>query len=412
MIKIEKTIKDLCPNGVVFKKLKSLVNFTNGKGHEKVVEENGKYILITSKAISTDMQQVRRTNKILTPLNKDDITMVMSDLPNGRALAKCFIIDAEETYTLNQRVCGLKVINTNEILPKYLYYVLNRNTQLLKYDNGVDQTNLKKDDILNINIAVPPIDAQREIIKILDNFTLLLKTLSEELNARIMQYEFYKNCLLEPKKNYKKISMKDICSIITKQTGFDYSATIKPSLVQTNSNETLSFIQNKDFNGRSFNYNTDYYIPKSVASKFPKITLDQPSILFSISGKIGNVGLFMNKEKAFIGGAICICKLEEDIELLPEYIMYYAQSKYGQKYLFKNIKAASHLNITVEAIRELEIYYPSIEEQKRIVNILNSFDTLCNDIYDGLPAEIEKRQKQYEYYRDKLLNFKEAEVNE
>ena len=91
MIKIEKTIKDLCPNGVVFKKLKSLVNFTNGKGHEKVVEENGKYILITSKAISTDMQQVRRTNKILTPLNKDDITMVMSDLPNGRALAKCFI---------------------------------------------------------------------------------------------------------------------------------------------------------------------------------------------------------------------------------------------------------------------------------------------------------------------------------
>lgn len=409
MIKLEKIIKELCPNGVDFKKLRSLVDFTNGKGHEKVVEENGKYILITSKAISTDMEQVRRTNKILTPLNKDDITMVMSDLPNGRALAKCFIIDAEETYTLNQRVCGLKVKNTNEILPKYLYYVLNRNSQLLKYDNGVDQTNLKKDDILNIDIAVPPMKVQCEVVKVLDDFSLLLKTLSEELVDRRIQYDFYKNSLLEPKENYKKIKMKDICNIITKQTGFDYSATIKPSLVQTSSSETLSFIQNKDFNGRSFNYNTDYYIPKNIASKFPKITLDQPSILFSISGKIGNVGLFMNKEKAFIGGAICICKLEEKIDLLPEYIMYYAQSKYGQKYLFKNIKAASHLNITVEAIRDLEIYYPSIEEQRRIVNILNSFDTLCNDIFNGLPAEIDKRQKQFEYYSNLLLNFKEVQ---
>ena len=123
---------------------------------------------------------------------------------------------------------------------------------------------------------------------------------------------------------------------------------------------------------------------------------------------MGNVGLFMNKEKAFIGGAICICKLKEDMDLLPEYILHYSQSKYGQKYLFKNIKAASHLNITVEAIRELEIHYPSVEEQSKIVSFLNNFDTLCNGVFEGLPAEIEKRQKQYEYYRDLLLSFKEV----
>lgn len=206
--------------------------------------------------------------------------------------------------------------------------------------------------------------------------------------------------------------MSDICELITKQTGFDYSSTIKPSLVTKKSENTLSFIQNKDFSGENFNYETDYYVPKVIVEKFPKITLDKPSILFSISGKIGNVGLFENKEKAFIGGAICICKLKEKKSVLNKYLLYYAQSKYGQKYLFKSIKAASHLNITVEAIRDLKIFYPSIEEQKNIIEKLTKLDNLCNNITIGLPAEINARQKQYEYYRDKLLTFKELKVNE
>lgn len=196
MSKLEEMIKKLCPNGVKTIQLRYLVDFTNGKGHEKVVEENGQYILITSKAISTNMEQVRRTNAILTPLHKNDITMVMSDLPNGRALAKCFIVDADNTYTLNQRVCGLTIKDESKIIPKYLYYVLNRNKQLLKYDNGVDQTNLKKDDILDIGISVPPMEVQCEIVHILDDFTLLSAELSAELKARQMQYEYYRDKLL------------------------------------------------------------------------------------------------------------------------------------------------------------------------------------------------------------------------
>ena len=77
------------------------------------------------------------------------------------------------------------------------------------------------------------------------------------------------------------------------------------------------------------------------------------------------------------------------------------------QYLFGNIKAASHLNVTVEAIRKINIKFPPLDEQKKIVNILDKFDKLINDITVGLPAEIELRRKQYEYYRNKLLAFEE-----
>lgn len=201
--------------------------------------------------------------------------------------------------------------------------------------------------------------------------------------------------------------MEELCTIITKQTGFDYSSNIKPSLVDTKSDDTYSFIQNKDFEGTRFNFATDYYIPKLVANKYPKIMLDCPSILFSISGKIGNVGLYEFDDVAFIGGAIAICKLKQ--KLNNKYILYYLQSKHAQQYLFGNVKAASHLNITVEAIRKLVIKFPSIEEQNYIVDILDRFDCLTNSLISGIPAEIELRRKQYEYYRNKLLNFEELQ---
>lgn len=182
------------------KKLKELIEFKNGKGHEKVVDENGKYILVTSKAISTNMEQVRNTNFNLVPVYKNDITMVMSDLPNGKALAKCFLIDEEDKYTLNQRIGCFTNKNENIINTKFLFYIMNRNKQLLKYDNGVDQTNLRKNDILNIDIPIPPIDEQKKIVSILDKFYKICNDLSEGLPAEIekrqKQYEYYRDKLL------------------------------------------------------------------------------------------------------------------------------------------------------------------------------------------------------------------------
>ena len=180
--------------------LRDLASFRNGKGHEKSISENGKYTVVNSKFISTGGQVVKHSNDQLSPLYKDDIVMVMSDLPNGRALAKCYLIEADDKYTLNQRIGGFHSLDENKVMTKYLMYILDRNWQLLKYDNGVDQTNLKKDDILNISIPVPILDIQKKLVYVLDHFDAICSDLDiglpAEIEARKKQYEYYRDLLL------------------------------------------------------------------------------------------------------------------------------------------------------------------------------------------------------------------------
>ncbi len=181
------------------KKLRELVNFRNGKGHEKIISTDGKYVVINSKYISTNGKVKKYSNNQICPLFIDDILMVMSDLPNGKALAKCFLVDKDDTFTLNQRI-GAFHIKTNDIITRFLFYVLNRNSQLLRYDNGVDQTNLRKDDILDISIPVPPIVEQQKIVDILDRLDKLCNDITKgipaEIEARQKQYEYYRDKLL------------------------------------------------------------------------------------------------------------------------------------------------------------------------------------------------------------------------
>jgi len=164
---------------------------------------------------------------------------------------------------------------------------------------------------------------------------------------------------------WEQRKLDDMCLIVTKQTGFDYSATIKPSLLNEPNNNTYPFIQNKDFDGVNINYNTDFYIPKTVAEFFPKILIDRPSLLISISGKIGNVGLYVNNNKAFIGGAVGICKLKNQKDGLVT--LYHLLSEAGQNYFSSLIKASSHSNITVEDIRKLPISIPENDDEKEML---------------------------------------------
>ena len=153
--------------------LSDIAVFENGKGHENIIDENGKYILINSKFISTEGNVTKKCYEQLTPLFKNDITMVMSDLPNGKALAKCYYIDENNKYSLNQRICKIKVKDDSIINSKYLFYLLNRNSYYLRFDDGVNQTNLKKDDILSLNLVLPSIKEQErdsKTLTIIDNF--------------------------------------------------------------------------------------------------------------------------------------------------------------------------------------------------------------------------------------------------
>lgn len=141
------------------KPLYECADFYNGKAHEQVVDENGEYILVTSRCIASDITDYRRTNALLFPLKINDIAMVMSDVPNGRALAKCILIDEDDKYTLNQRICCLRNYLFN---PIFFYYLLNRHEYFLSFNDGNAQTNLRKDDLLACNIIMPPLELQNQ----------------------------------------------------------------------------------------------------------------------------------------------------------------------------------------------------------------------------------------------------------
>lgn len=170
----------------IIKNLGEVCEFYNGQAHEKIINNEGKFIVVNSKFISSNGTSYKRTNKALFPLRKGDIVMVMSDVPNGKALAKCSLIDRNDTYTLNQRICAIRPNSLNGSLKfelKFLFYQLNRNKYFLEFDNGENQTNLRKNDILSCSLFIPPISEQRLIIDVLDKtFNLIdeAKSLTEQ----------------------------------------------------------------------------------------------------------------------------------------------------------------------------------------------------------------------------------------
>ena len=135
------------------KKLKNICSFVNGKGHEQSISQYGEYIVVNSKFISTEGEVVKYSNEQLEPLYKDDIVMVMSDVPNGRAIAKFFYIDEDNKYSLNQRICAIRTEENQMFIMKQL----NRHRYFLSFDDGAKQTNLKKSDVLKCPVFVPDI---------------------------------------------------------------------------------------------------------------------------------------------------------------------------------------------------------------------------------------------------------------
>jgi type I restriction enzyme S subunit len=169
-------------------------DFFNGKAHEKVIDEDGDYIVVNSKFISSNGLTYKRTSEQLFPLFIDDIVMVMSDVPNGKALAKCFLIDEDDTYTLNQRICAIR---SKRFEKKYLFYQLNRHKYLLAFNNGENQTNLRKDDILNTPLVIPPISEQKKIIEKLDELTDMTNQFILKVKNNVDDLEELKKSLFE-----------------------------------------------------------------------------------------------------------------------------------------------------------------------------------------------------------------------
>jgi len=182
--------------------LSEIAEYVNGKAHEKLADPDGDVPMVTARFISRNGEANRfvRPENVLTPARAGDIAMVLSDLPNGRALARTFFVEYDDAYAINQRVARLRVQDQSVLLPKFLYYVLDRNAGLMKYDNGMDQTHLSRGQVTSLRVPLPPLAEQQRIVEALDSFETSVNELSSSLpserEARRKQYEHYRDRLL------------------------------------------------------------------------------------------------------------------------------------------------------------------------------------------------------------------------
>lgn len=149
------------------------------------------------------------------------------------------------------------------------------------------------------------------------------------------------------------------------------------------------------------------YIDNSDLSKLTRSKLRIGDMLFTYVGTIGEVALIDENDRYYLAPNVALIRADSNV-VLSRFLQYYFQSAcFWNTQINRLLQSSSMKNIPMEKIRKFNICIPSLEAQRCIVSILDRFDTLCNDLTSGLPAEIEARQKQYEYYRDKLLTFKE-----
>lgn len=166
--------------------LEKVSDYENGKAHENDISEKGKYIVVNSKFISTEGKIKKYTDSANLFAYRGDILMVLSDVPNGRAIAKCYYVDKDKTYTVNQRVCRLTPRN---VVGLFLFHIVNRNSYFLSFDDSIKQTNLKKDDVLMCPLVLPKdIKEQQKVADCLSILDTLIAAQAEK-NESLKTYK-------------------------------------------------------------------------------------------------------------------------------------------------------------------------------------------------------------------------------
>ena len=191
-------------------------------------------------------------------------------------------------------------------------------------------------------------------------------------------------------------------AIVTKLAGFEFT-----NYVNYSDAGNIIALRGLNVKNGHLDLNDVKYIDNSDFSKLSRSKLHIGDMLFTYVGTVGQVALINEEDKFYLAPNVALIRSTTS-KLLPNYMKYYFQtSQFWDNQIRKLLQNSSMQNIPMEKIRKFKIPILPLPEQERIVAILDRFDKLCNDISEGLPAEIEARKKQYEYYRDKLLNFKE-----
>ena len=194
-------------------------------------------------------------------------------------------------------------------------------------------------------------------------------------------------------------------ALVTKLAGFEFT-----NYVTYSNYGRIIALRGLNIKNGKLDLNDVKYIDKSDLSKLNRSKLHIGDMIFTYVGTIGQVALIEENDRYYLAPNVALIRLDTG-KILPEFAKFYFQSnQFWDNQIRKLLQSSSMKNIPMEKIRKFKIPLLSLDKQKAVVHMLEHFDAICNDLTSGLPAEISARQKQYEYYRDKLLTFKELDT--
>ncbi len=384
MSKIDDLIAKLCPDGVEFKIIKDIAEVGTGNRNGNEAIENGFYPLFVR-------------SKIVKSLNSYDFEEEAIIIPGEGGIGEIFhYINGK--YALHQRAYRIHFLK-DRIISKFAFYYMMSNFK--KFINKVavnaTVTSIRKPMIEKFPIPIPPIEIQEEIVKILDSFTSLEAELEAELEARNAQYDFYRNQLLSfENKNVEWKSLGEVGEFV-RGTG------LQKSDFRDNGVGCIHYGQIYTYYG-TYATKTKSFVSESLALRLRKAKKGD-LIIAGVSENIEDVCkavVWLGDDEICISGDSSAYRHQQN----PKYIGYLFQTKRFFEFKKKYAQGAKVTRLRSGSLPNFLIPVPALEEQERIVAILDQFDALVNDIKSGLPAEIKARRQQYEYYREKLLTFK------
>ena len=395
MSNLEELIEKLCPDGVEYVKLNTICSIYDGThstpnytdaGVKFASVENINAPYDTKKFIALEDYQ-----KYKIKPQVDDVLMTRIG-----SIGVCYVIEDNQPLAYYVSLALLRP-SSKKINSKYLKYVIEsvHGKKELRKRTLVNAVPIKinKDDIGKIKLPVPPLEVQREIVRILDNFTFLTAELAAELAARQKQYEYYRDLLLTFKSNES--------TILNERTNeLEINAPVRWMKLGdiADIKRGIRVVKKQLITEGKYPVYQNSLEPMGY---FNKYNCEAETTYVISAGAAGEIG-FCNKK--FWAADDCLIFI--DTKNVNNKFIYYSLLV-RKNILLANVRKASIPRLSRIVVENLIIPVPPLEVQQRIVDILDRFDSLCNDISSGLPAEIEMRQKQYEYYRDKLLTFKE-----
>ena len=410
MSRLDELIAELCPDGVEYKRFDETCTLHARIGWQRLTKAEykttGDYMLITGTDFTPSNEvnykscvYVSRERYVQDPkiqIKNGDI-LITKDGTLGKVAQ---VNNLPMPATLNGGVFVVRPKDESLLSRYIMYFLLSGHFQKVveQQKTGSTISHLTQALFSRLLLPVPPLEVQREIVHILDSFTLLTAELTAELTARKKQYEFYRDKLLTSNRNIKKVKLGDVCTFVRGPFGGALKKEIFTSEGYAVYEQQHAIYRNLDFR---------YHIDKNKFSELKRFAVNPGDMIVSCSGTIGKTFVIpKNAPEGVINQALL--KLTPNEVLNVFYLQYFFENTIS-KVLNGVARGGAIKNVpSVSELKLIELPLPSLAVQKKLVNVLDNFESICTDLNIGLPAEIEARQKQYEYYRDLLLTFAET----